>query len=173
MHHQADGHDNYYRTGLLADADGQCHAWAHLFKECLLANNVQNVMKTRVEPYGGYRQFGVNNIDFDDVNPTYPTEPVWKYAYNDRNDDLDIDATGIPGQNMSTPRTKLFQQHFLVHRTGDATYYDPSYGVTTTGASDFTTHSVGAWEDWVSGAWHWRKVSSAPSVDVTFSDESW
>lgn len=82
-------------------------------------------------------------------------------------------AIGIAGQNMATPYAKLFSQHFIVHRTGDATYYDPSYGVTTTGANDYTTQAIDAWQDWVNEAWHWRKVSSAPALDVMFSDENW
>ena len=174
LHYYQNVSGDYVTTtsGLLAGANGQCHAWAHLFKECLRANNVQNVMRTRVEPYAGYRQFGVKNIDFDDVNPTYPTEPVWKYGYNDRNDDLDIDASGIPGQNMSTPQAKLFAQHWLVHRTGDAVCYDPSYGTTCSGPEGFSAQGVDAWERWWGGSWHWATAASVGAT-VTFTDLAW
>jgi len=159
---------------LLSTGNGQCHAWAELLKECLLANNVANVKRTRVNPYTGYDKFGVKNIVFDDQNPTYPNDDPWLYAESD----LDIDpppagASGLAGQNTSTPSYKLFARHFIVHRTADSTYYDPSYGSTTTSASSYTTSGIDAWRDYVSGADHWRKRSSAPAVSVEFSDEDW
>jgi hypothetical protein len=165
-YHQADGHNNYYTTGLLADADGQCHAWAHFFKECLRANNVQNVMKTQVEPYGTYGGFGVKNLGYTGMS--YPTDPdSWFYAESD----IDTGVAGIPGQNMSTPQAKLFGVHYIVHRTGDATYYDPSYGITASGYAQFTTSAVDAWERHNGGPW--REASSQPSVEVTFTDQNW
>jgi len=180
--HYYDGNtDVTSAADLLSTGDGQCHAWAELFKECLLANNVANLKKTRVLPPDPYVQFGVKNIDFDDVNPTYPQYDPWQYKENSRTDDLDVTASGIAGQNKATPYHKLFSQHWMVHRTGDATYYDPSYGTTTTGPADFTTSAIDAW-----GAWYydpnptpahydfqWRKESSTPSVDVTFTDLDW
>lgn len=166
-------------AGLLSGGNGQCHAWAELLKECFLVNDITNVKRTRVTPPAGYNAFGVKNIDFDDEDPYYPEDDPWKYRITDEDeygreiDDLDITATGIPGQNMGTPYAKLSGQHFIVHRTGNATYYGPSYGITTTGGDDYTTDGIEAWMDWIEGAWHWRKESSAPAVDVVFSDEDW
>jgi hypothetical protein len=154
---------------LLHDADGQCLCWAELFKECLLVNNVANLKKTKVEPYDYYIAFGVKNIAFDDENPTYPESDPWFYAFND----LDMSATGIAGQNMATPNEKVFGVHWIVRRTDGSTYYDPSYGTTNTGAANFTANAVAAWEALVTGAAHWRKVTSSPSVDVTFTDYDW
>jgi hypothetical protein len=96
---------------------------------------------------------------------------VWKYAYNSRTDDLNIDTSGIAGQNMSTPRAKLFAQHWIVHRTGDATYYDPSYGTTTTGAQDYTAQAVDAWRSSASG--RWAKATSLPGATLVFTDLGW
>lgn len=80
-------------------------------------------------------------------------------------------ASGIAGQNMTTPKAKLFERHWIVHRTGDATYYDPSYGVTTTSASNYTTAAIDAWRRSSDG--HWRKRSVVPAMDVTFTDMGW
>ena len=159
---------------LLADANGQCHSWADLLKDCLLVNNVGS-KRTRIYPPTGYNEFCVKNVVFDDVNPTYPADDPWKYDFSD----LDLEpppagAAGLAGQNMTTPKAKRFGQHFIVHPTGSATYYDPSYGVTTTGEGDFTTQAIDAWEDIVGGAYHWRKASSAPAKDLSFQpDENW
>jgi len=44
------------------------------------------------------------------------------------------------GQNTAPPLEKVFQNHYIVqYGTG---YYDPSYGVTYTGANDFENKSV-------------------------------
>ena len=152
---------------LLKHGHGQCHAWADLLKECLRANNVANVKRTRITPYTGYRRFAVKHIAFAAGPPyTYPDDDPWFYEENDLTSD-----PGIPGQNMATPAAKLFDKHFLIHRTGDETYYDPSYGTTTSGPSAFTSDSVDAWENYISGDYHWRQGSSAPAVSVNFADE--
>jgi len=170
----ADGNGNTTTKKLLADANGQCHSWAHLLKECLLVNNVGS-MRTRIYPPTGYNEFCVKNVVFDDVNPTYPADDPWKYDFLD----LDLEpppagAVGLAGQNMTTPKAKRFGQHFIVHPTGSATYYDPSYGVTTTGEGDFTTQAIDAWDDIIGGTYHWRKASSSPAKDLSFqTDENW
>ncbi len=167
------GNGNVYAAALLADGNGQCHAWAHLFKECLLVNNVGS-QRTRVTPPAGYDGFGVKNIVFDDANPQYPTDDPWKYATSDLDiEPPPVEAAGLAGQNMTTPKAKLFSQHFIVHPSGTSTYYDPSYGMTTSGASSYTASAVDAWEDEIGGASHWRQTSSNPAVDVVFTDESW
>jgi len=159
---------------LVEHADGQCHAWADLLKECLLANNVSNLKRSCVTAATGYNQFAVKNTDLDG-DPQYPEDPPWIYGP----DDVDTSPVGIPGQNEPTPQCKLFFWHWLVHRTGDLTWYDPSYGRTATGENqdaaeaDFTTDTVDAWADQMDSELHWRKVSSEPAVHVTFGDEDW
>jgi hypothetical protein len=166
-YHNESGDDVYYTPGLLAGANGQCHAWADLLKECFLANNIQNVKRTRVLPPGDYRRFAVKNIAFDDADPAYPEDDPWKYSASD----LNASIAGIPGQNMATPQLKLFLQHFVVHVGG--TYYDPSYGVTTTGAADYSGRAVAAWETIGPHGPQWRRRETEPSLDLVFEDEDW
>ncbi len=131
-------------------------------------------------PPTNYSQFGVKNITFDDAMPSYSGYDPWKYGVNSRTDDLDVTVNGEPGQNTNPPYEKLFALHYIVHRTGDGTYYDPSYGVTTTGASDYTPNAD-AWEALIYDPnrspdpyqFQWRRRSSPPAVDVRFSDEDW
>ncbi|MFO7956359.1 MAG: hypothetical protein R6X33_04615 [Candidatus Brocadiia bacterium] len=171
------GLNNTTVSGLLQDADGQCHAWAELLKESWLANGVSGLSRTRIRPPVGYTRFAVKNIVFDDENPAFPDDDPWKYS----RDDLDVypppeGAAGIPGQNMSTPTLKLFERHFLsshtVVGTGTA-YYDPSYGITTTGAQDYTQKAVAAWEKDIGGVLHWRRVGTTPAAQLRFNQESW
>ncbi len=174
LHYYQDewGLNNTSAAALLKDGDGQCHSWADLFKESLLVNNVANVKRTLVEPDTGYEWFGVKNIGFDDCDPDYPNDAPWKYSWND----LDTAVSGIPGQNMATPSAKRFNLHWIVHRTGDATYHDPSYGTTATGNDDFTNNAIAAWGDTIAGILHWRRVGSDPAVDpvyVVLTDYSW
>lgn len=161
------GNNNTVTSQLLADANGQCHSWAHMFKECLLVNNVTS-QRVRVLPLTGYSGFGVKNITFDS-NPDYPAFDPWMYSTMD----LDISATGIPGQNESTPKAKLFAQHFIVLPTGASTYYDPSYGVVASGASTYTTMAVDAWSAYLGGGMKWRKASSSPPAVLIFQSGSW
>lgn len=74
--------------------------------------------------------------------------------------DLDIDVAGVAGQNMDTPKAKLFQNHWLVHR---GIYYDPSYGKTTTGNTAFNANIV-AWERDQGGQVSWRKAEGSAFV---------
>jgi hypothetical protein len=81
---------------------------------------------------------------------------------------------------MSTPQAKLFGQHWVVHRTGDTVYYDPSYGTTCTGPADFTTQAVDAWHRWwvppppppPPASWRWATAGSVGAT-VTFTDLTW
>jgi hypothetical protein len=74
---------------------------------------------------------------------------------------------------MQTPQRKFFQWHYIVHRTGDATYYDPSYGITTTGPEHFTTNAIAGWSKQIEGLWHWAKAREVPEVLPTFTDQDW
>jgi len=130
-------------------------------------NNVASVNRTRPTAPSGYYEFGVKNIAF--THETYPADDPWKYSTND----LDTSVTGIPGQNEATPKAKLFVLHYNVHRTGDSTYYDPSYGTTSAGPEEFTPPALHAWAQWMAGVLHWRTLGSDPTVDpvyVLFTD---
>ncbi len=175
----ADGDDVRTAAGLLGNTDanhgsqGQCSAWADMLQHCFLANNVRSSAITLVRPPLGYTQLGVKNIHLDDSNPTYPTGyGPWMYAVNTPSDDLDCypppeDAGGIPGQNTPTPAAKLFVLHYIVCNSG--TYYDPSYGVTSQSAHEYTLAAVDAWASLFAGVEHWCKAASQPDADLRFT----
>lgn len=128
-------------AGLLQHADGQCHSWAHLFRESLKANGVSGVYRVQVAPPIGCSGFGVKEIVFDDEDPLYLDDAPWKYHYED---DLNIAASEhIHGQNTEPPAEKVFGQHWIVYYGG--TYYDASYGLTYSGEASFTSAAVEAW----------------------------
>jgi hypothetical protein len=153
--------------------NGQCGAWAELLRECFLANNVPDVALTFVRPPAGYSKFGVNNIAFDDANPTYPQYSPWQYRENSRTDDLDVTVSGEPGQNKNPPYEKLFFLHYIVHVGAGDDYYDPSYGITTTSPSAYTAAVVAAWrmlyEEPPHADYQWRRRTGDPSV-LRFDD---
>ncbi len=115
-------------------------AWAELFKECLLANNISGSAIAMANAQAPDEGFGVKNFDFVDP-PTwdYPQYDPWIYDTSD----LDTSVAGIPGQNMATPQGKLFNYHRVV-KVG-STYYDPSYGVTTDDPDTYTATYVEGW----------------------------
>jgi len=151
---------NTSTASLLAARNGQCHAFASLLTDALLANCVTNVHITLVTPPTGQHQFAVNNIAY--VNASYTNAP-YLYATSD----LDITTNGIPGQGMTTPLAKLFIRHFIVHYGTGSNYYDPSYGVAYTGTIDFSTN-IGAWER--TSDYHWCKGTGS-GLHVTFTDQ--
>ncbi len=159
------GHHNRAEDELLRDGDGQCSAWARLLKHALLVNNVQSKV-TLVLPPKGYSGFAVKNIAFK--APSNPDEAPWIY----KTKNLDERPQGLPGQNMKTPNAKLFEYHVVVHSYGK--YYDPSYGVTVSGADDFTTKFLEAWSKGKRKRKRWRKKSSEPDdKKVRFKDRVW
>jgi hypothetical protein len=112
---------------------GQCHAWADMFKEALQINGVASNFVT-VLPPTGYIWFGVKNIGFGSGPGPYPS--------------VDTAPKGIRGQNMDTPAAKLFGNHFIVKAGGSffrrGTYYDPSYGATATSAANYSGNAIDA-----------------------------
>jgi len=180
LHYYQNHSGDYVTTaaGLLANGNGQCHSWAELFKEALVANGVPNVMRTRVRPPVGFFRLGVKNVAFDYVAPAYPAYHPWQYgitAYDaeDREvDDLDITVAGLAGQNADPPYAKLFSRHFIVHRSGDIDYYDPSYGVAAAGADAYTQSAVDAWGAIIGGIEYYRERTT-PDAALRFTDELW
>lgn len=116
------------------------------------ANGVSDATFIRVDPPSGHDAFGVNNITF--TNTTYPSEPAYKYA----DSDLNTAVAGIPGQNTDPPQAKLFVRHFIIRRGSGSEYYDPSYGVTTTGATNYSSN-IGAWRR--DTDLHWRNATGS------------
>jgi hypothetical protein len=72
-------------TAILREHHGNCHAFAHLFYQALLANDVPDVEKTTVhyEDWGGFRnRFWVMNVEATDQTYNDQYAP-WFYATGD------------------------------------------------------------------------------------------
>jgi hypothetical protein len=109
---------------------GQCHAWMEFLQQTLLAHGLPNWM-TRVYPPTIYNGFGVKNLSVQNGNVQ--------------------SLPGIPGQNIQTPTSKLFSQHFIVRGPDNNVngnvpmFFDPSYGVVANSNVAYTNISVDAW----------------------------
>jgi hypothetical protein len=125
---------------LVRTHDGDCDSFADLLCDSFMVNGVSDVRKAHIWPATGHNGLAVKNILFDDVAPQFPGEPIYKYGVAD----LDESPVGIPGQNMNPPSTKIFNYHRIVHRGTGTEYYDPSYGITTVGDTDYAPH-IDAW----------------------------
>jgi hypothetical protein len=134
-------------------------------RDAFLANGIGNLHLTYIRPATSHNGLGVKNIQFDDAYPAFPLDP-YGYKYDDS--DLDETPSGIPGQNMGTPLAKRFNYHRILHRGSGTEYYDPSYGITTTGGTDFASHIV-AWRK-LSLVNVWRKASGSGLVPI-FEDD--
>jgi len=130
-------------TDLLLVGNGQCHAWAELMVDTLLAQGLlwmsgEPIQIVAVEiktgdPPNDYVAFAVNNwatsgtaypkviVDSDaGVDGSTPTIPNPLY-------DEAADAAGASGQGTSPNPPSMFGNHYIVKANGK--YYDPSYGL--------------------------------------------
>ncbi|MFW6119277.1 MAG: hypothetical protein ACOC7S_02995, partial [Planctomycetota bacterium] len=166
---------------LLADANGNCDAWVHLFRDTLLVNGVASY-RVIVFPWNGIPEHAdeyrlvVKEVDWDEQDPEFPDEPIWKYGEGN----IDKSPAGLPGQNVETPAEKIFWWHwidewiYLVEVNGEqeerSEYYDPSYGVTYNGEADFTAKAIAGWGKLKDGDMHFAKISSPrpPEEKVQF-----
>jgi hypothetical protein len=150
-----DGDDKYTADAMLKNPNnqGQCHAWADLYKHTLEINGIVSRSIIKVAPPAGYDVFGVKNIGFSGSSP---------YRWGD----LDVSVKGIPGQNMETPKAKLFGQHFIVRAEGK--YYDPSYGATATDEAGYSNDAVDALYRNSSKDWH-KRSDITPKPNLQFS----
>ncbi len=139
----------YYRTdmpwsdnvaSLLRKRDGDCNAWADLLEAAFQANGVRDVNQWFIAPPENHSGLAVKQIHFQEP-PRYPE--TWPYVYHFN--DLEVWPLGLPGQNMNPPAEKRFNYHRIVRRglTGNE-YYDPAYGITTTGPEDYAP-KIDAW----------------------------
>jgi len=126
---------------LLRDGDGQCHAWVELFEKTLLANGISSSIILLAADTNSFPFFLVRNVALKTYRPPSPTTGVYRYYESD----FDQTVTGLPGQNMLTPKRKKFIQHFVVRPAISTVYYDPSYGVRTEAISAYTPIAIGAW----------------------------
>ena len=89
--------------------------------------------------------------------PTFPGEASYKYSFvslfqNEMVPPPNPDApavygamtsnTGVAGQNSPTPSEKAHINHAIVCVPATGLYYDPSYGLTYTGPSDFENQAL-------------------------------
>jgi len=127
-------------ASLLKKRDGDCNAWADLLVDAFRANGIPDVDRWYIAPPEVHGGLAVKNINFLEP-PSYPE--TWPYVYDF--DDLDVAPLGLPGQNMNPPAEKRFNYHRIVRRglTGNE-YYDPAYGITTTGPEDYAP-KIDAW----------------------------
>ena len=148
---------------LLKTREGQCHAFASLLKDVFAANGITTgIQITRVRPPVGLTSLAVKNIIFKHP-PTSPSTAPFVYAQGD----LLLSDPDLKGQNTAPPKAKLFEQHFIVHDTTGAIYYDPSYGVTTTGEADYTLRAIDGYSNDFGD--HWRKIHPhAPADNLRF-----
>jgi hypothetical protein len=139
---------------LIAGKDGQCDAWASLFKEVLLYQGFteQQVELKKVGPSaaGGASGFLIKNwtlpnpanqVAFAHVNifkkaatslggpitSTRNPDGTVTYFYDFAAADVTDLPAGIPGQNTNNPRS-AFDNHVIIHIPSLRRYYDPSYG---------------------------------------------
>jgi hypothetical protein len=132
---------------LLEDANGNCDAWVNLLQDALLANGVEVIpILVFSYEYPADTNFVVNKVGWDETNPDFPNEPIWKFSQQD----IDQSEAGLPGQNMRTPAEKIFAYHHLRKRiiagpSPDKTYYDPSYGITAKNRASYTARTIAGW----------------------------
>ncbi len=144
----SDGNQNTKVNQLLRDGNGQCDSWRQLLESAWLVNGITSqgaTVSTVNDP--GQKLFLLNNWTYD--GSTFTNTPPYNYLFILNSDysmvgvgnygDLQNDS-GVAGQNSPTPAEKAFEYHFIQKLNG--TYYDPSYGVTYSSASDFENKAV-------------------------------
>ncbi len=109
-------------AGLLADANGQCGAWAEFFVDTLRSQGIGGADKIGVYAASnpGNDGFLVKSWSFIGSGSSPGTSPYSWVVGTDV-----VDNAGVPGQGNPN-RPGAFFNHFIVRFGGR--YYDPSYG---------------------------------------------
>jgi len=148
--------------------DGQCGAWARLFRQCIRAHGIGSAEYIKLEstvtdehffvpswsllaappspPYaaGGQTYTHRNIVSLSGVfmwpwpPPSFPWSYTWMYSEA-------TDLTGLPGQNTGNPKSH-FQNHQVI-RFGNR-YYDPSYGRSYESKSDLESAEIAGYARW-------------------------
>ena len=164
---------------------GQCGSFAELLLGSLAVNGVQ-ANWVIISPTDGNKMI-VKNWTFN--AGSYPAAAQYKWRFDINAGDYMVpdlpgsiygdltNINGLAGQNSPRPSEKLFDRHFIVKAQGG--YYDPSYGVTYTGAANFESSALeGYAEDFAEGSYmsagktyvilRARKVNA--TNNITFTD---
>jgi len=156
----------------LTDADGDCHAWAHLFVDMYKAQGIDyaNEAVPLTWTNGGTTKSGiiVKMWEFPEeepyVNtstasdPRHPTENKYAWTTARVTDKASDNATG---QGPNTHPASLFLNHIVVDAGGQL--YDPSYGV--------PYESLQGFDDQLSGFYRYKKLASG-EYEWTFTKNS-
>jgi hypothetical protein len=132
----------------------RCGAFAQFFQDVLAVNGISSV-ETVVTPTVDLFML-VKNWSFS-TTTTFTNSPPWDWSlvtssanemvpppdpatptvYGAMTSDI-----GVPGQNSPTPSEKIHVNHAIVCIPSTGVFYDPSYGLTYTGASDFENQAL-------------------------------
>lgn len=143
-------------VGLLTTATGgaRCGAFAEFFQNVLAMNGINSVI-TVVDPAVDNGML-VKSWSYS-TTPTFPADPSYKWAFitigfnemfpppNPATPTVYGDMTsntGVPGENSQTPSEKAHINHAIVCAPDTGVFYDPSYGLTYSGAADFETQAL-------------------------------
>jgi len=172
--------------------DGQCDAWANLFRDVLIAMGLPagkvSIVQVRptLEGANGFlikdwqgmtnQTAFVHRNDFKLMARPTPMEGPTVYSRTQNKWSYDfvraavIDQVGIGGQNTGDPRS-AFRIHVLVHIPDLKRYFDPSYGGTPL-AYDANPNT--AWEAWEQrSVAAWFQAERDPTRPMTISYQAW
>ncbi len=136
------------------DSTGQCMTWASLMKDALSLNGVTTIPCVAIPKRND--RFLVKDWEFG--ASTNPDPSIWNFLFNNSIYDMTPPSTGgiygdlvnsnaRPGQNSAPPSQKVFANHVFLKYIPTGTFYDPSYGVTYSGESDFQTKALDGFGD--------------------------
>jgi hypothetical protein len=138
----------------------RCGAFAQFFQDVLAVNGISSVNITVTPATDTFML--VKNWSFANP-PDFPKNGAWEWSFisspqnppggeNEMIPPPNPDAPtvygnmtsgiGVPGQNSPTPSEKVHYNHAIVCIPATGIFYDPSYGLTYTGPSDFETQAL-------------------------------
>jgi hypothetical protein len=130
----------------------RCGAFAQFFQNVLAMNGIASVI-TVVDPAEDSGML-VKNWTYK-ATPSFPASPQYKWSFVTVGFNEMVPApaaggvygdmtsgSGVPGENSPTPSEKAHINHAIVKAPDTGVYYDPSYGLTYSGAADFETKAL-------------------------------
>ena len=129
--------------------NGNCVAFARLLIASLGVNAVSAVEKAVT--YNSGNEYAVKKVSFTPLNQPYP-DPNYPFYHP-------IYGSGNQGQNNANPTCKIFTMHDIAYSSVTGIYYDPSYGITATGETDYTQQAIDGFGN-SSSASYWQKAAN-------------